>query len=85
VGDAALWDAMNEVKDRLARLEEQSKHRGDQVDKIDKNVEELRTLAIEARTAGRIASLFGRWGYGIIGALGAFVVAKWSLVVKVFS
>lgn len=82
---APLWDAMNEVKERLTRLEEQSKHRGEQVDKIGEKVDELHKLAIEAQAAGKTAMMFGKWGYGLIGAAAAFVAAKWAIIAKALS
>lgn len=73
---AEFWSALNEMRDRLARQEERSDNRDKQIEKMDDLVakmdhklDNLVMMAAQARGAGQIALMFGKWGYGVLAGL----------------
>lgn len=90
-GNASLWQQVNGLRDdlhllseRIARMEEQQRIRAEAAVATQRKVDELHTLAIEARGAGRAAALFGKWGYGLAAAAGGLVVTYGASLKKLF-
>lgn len=88
-GNASLWQQVNGLRDdlhllseRIARMEEQQRVRAEAALATQRKVDELHTLAIEARGAGRAAAMFGKWGYGVVAAAGALLATYWPIVKK---
>lgn len=80
----SLWKSITEMRDRLARQEERAKHLEKTVEEMDQKLNRLVEMANKAEGAGKAALLFGKWGYGIAGVIGATIIANWQSVKKLF-
>lgn len=89
MGDDAIWSMVHDLRDRMVRQEERSVHRDEKIEAMDqkiggmdKKLDGLVDMANEAKGAGKAAMMFGKWGYGIIGVIGATIISNWEAVKK---
>lgn len=55
-----------------------------EMDHISEKLDRLLSLVAQAEGAKKTAMLFGKWGWGISGVIGATIVANWQGVKKLF-
>lgn len=79
-----LWNALNDMRDRLARQEERAKHDAEKIVAMSAKLDKLVTMAAQAEGAGKTALLFGKWGYGLAGVIGATFISNWQALKKLF-
>jgi ABC-type transport system involved in cytochrome c biogenesis permease component len=51
---------------------------------MDKKLDVLMDMAAQAQGAGKATMLFGRWGYGVIGAIGGAIITNWQAFKRLF-
>ena len=79
-----MWAMIHDMRDRLARQEERSQNRDENIAHISKKLDTLVDMAAQAEGAGKAAVLFGKWGYGIAGVIGATIIGNWQALKKAF-
>lgn len=82
MGDGDLWNAVNDLRDRMARQEERGIARDTKIEKMDEKLDSLVNMATQAEGAGKAAMLFGKWGYGFGGVIGATIISNWTAIRK---
>lgn len=81
--DPNIWKALNDLRERMARNETRGDHRDAVMQKIERKVDEMYDLAKQAEGAGKAARLFGKWGWGVVGFIGAGVMTFWREIIAV--
>lgn len=83
MSDPNIWPALNDLRERMARSETRGDHRDVLMREMKEKLDELYDLALQAQGAGKAAKLFGKWGWGIVGFIGAGVMTFWREIIAV--
>lgn len=81
--NSELWRMVHGINERLIRTEERFTSADTSMREMKDKLDDLYDLAQQAAGAGKAARMFGKWGWGLAGGVGAVILTFWSELVTI--
>lgn len=79
-----LRQAMNEIKERVTRIEERSSNRDEKIGAMANKVDEMHQFFLQTQGGAKTASAMAKIAYGAGGVIFAFVFQNWQAIKRIF-